>query len=91
MDKVVVDDWEQAKAGRFGALREHIDKGLVTRASLHAELGDIVAGTSPGRESDEERILFWHRGLATTDLAVAHLILRRAEEKDLGTLLPYRP
>jgi alanine dehydrogenase len=91
MDKVVVDDWEQAKAGRFGALREHIDQGLITRESLHAELGDIVAGSAAGRESEAERILFWHRGLATTDLAVAHLILRRAEEQDLGTLLSYRP
>jgi ornithine cyclodeaminase len=91
MDKIVVDDWEQAQAGQFGALRKHIDKGLLTRASLHAELGDIVAGTARGRESKEERILFWHRGLATTDLAVAHLILKRAEQKGVGTLLPYRP
>ncbi|HZJ50918.1 MAG TPA: ornithine cyclodeaminase family protein [Actinomycetota bacterium] len=90
MDKVVVDDWGQAQAGRFGALREHIDKRLVTRENLHAELGDIVAGTAPGRESSKERILFWHRGLATTDLAVAHLILQRAEQREIGTLLPYR-
>ena len=90
MDKVVVDDWGQAQAGRFGALREHIDRGLVTRENLHAELGDIVAGTAPGRESNEERILFWHRGLATTDLAVAHLILQRAEQREIGTVLPYR-
>ena len=91
MDKIVVDDWEQAQVGQFGALRKHIDKNLLTRDSLHAELGDIVAGTARGRESKEERILFWHRGLATTDLAVAHLILKRAEQRGVGTLLPYRP
>jgi alanine dehydrogenase len=49
-----------------------------------------VAGRAPGRERPEERILFWHRGLATTDLAVAHLLLRRAAEADLGTRLRYR-
>ena len=36
-------------------------------------------------------VFFWHRGLATTDLAVAHLILERAEQREIGTVLPYRP
>jgi len=31
-----------------------------------------------------------HRGLATTDLAVAQLLLRRAEAAGLGTLLRFR-
>ncbi len=89
MDKIVVDDWGQAASGKFGALRRHVDKGLLTRDTLHAELGDIVAGHAVGRERPEERILFWHRGLATSDIAVAHLILRRAEAAGVGTLLTY--
>ncbi|MDQ6711126.1 MAG: ornithine cyclodeaminase family protein [Candidatus Dormibacteraeota bacterium] len=89
MDKVVVDDWGQATVGPFGALRAHVDSGLLTRETLHAELGQIVAGLRPGRERPDERILFWHRGLATTDLAVAHLILRRAEAEQVGTVLTY--
>jgi ornithine cyclodeaminase len=87
MDKVVVDDWGQARAGRFGALRRHVDEGLLREENLHAELGEIVAGRAPGRERPEERILFWHRGLATTDVALAYLILRRAEEAGLGTVV----
>jgi ornithine cyclodeaminase len=90
MDKVVVDDWGQATAGQFGALRRHVDEGLLTRETLHAELGDIVAGKAVGRESPGERTLFWHRGLSTTDVTVAELILRRAEAAGLGTLLPLR-
>ena len=89
MDKIVVDDWGQAAAGRFGALRRHVDEGLLTRDTLHAELGEIVAGSAPGRERPEERILFWHRGLATSDIAVAHLIWQRAAEAGLGTVLTY--
>ncbi len=87
MDKVVVDDWGQASVGRFGALRRHVDEGLLTEENLHAELGDIVAGHAPGRERPEERILFWHRGLATTDVTLSYLILRRAEEEGLGTVV----
>ena len=90
MDKVYVDDWGQCKGGRFGALRAHVDAGLITGESIAGELGDVIAGTRPGRESPDERILFWHRGLATTDIALGQAILDRAIEQDVGTVLPYR-
>jgi alanine dehydrogenase len=90
MDKVYVDDWGQCRAGRFGALRAHVDQGLVTGDTIAGELADVVAGTRPGRERDDEQILFWHRGLATTDIALGQAILDRAIEQDAGTLLPYR-
>jgi alanine dehydrogenase len=90
MDKVVVDDWREAQSGRFGALRRHVDTGRLSAATLHAELGQIVTGRRPGRESDDERILLWHRGLAILDIAVGLAILRRAEEQDAGTMLRYR-
>jgi ornithine cyclodeaminase/alanine dehydrogenase-like protein (mu-crystallin family) len=90
MDKIVVDDWGQASAGPFGALRPHVDQGLLTRERVYAELGEIVAGLRPGRERPDERILLWHRGLATSDLAVAHMLWRRAEAAGVGTVLRYR-
>ena len=90
MDKVVVDDWREAQSGRFGALRRHVDTGRLSAASLHAELGQVVTGRRPGRERDDERILLWHRGLAILDIAVGLAILRRAEERDAGTMLRYR-
>jgi ornithine cyclodeaminase len=90
MDKVVVDDWGQCKQGRFGSLRAHVETGRLTEATLHAELGEIVVGRKPGRERDDERILFWHRGLATTDVAVGALLYERARERDVGTVLRYR-
>lgn len=90
MDKVVVDDWREAQSGRFGALRPHVDSGRLSPQSLHAELGQVVAGLRPGREREEERILLWHRGLSILDVAVADLMLRRADAADIGTLLRYR-
>ncbi len=90
MDKVVVDDWGQAGAGPFGALRRHVDEGLVTAESLHAELGQIVAGLRPGREAEDETILFWHRGLSTTDVALGHALLAKAERLGVGQTLRYR-
>ena len=90
MDKVVVDDWREAQSGRFGALRRHVDTGLLSAASLYAELGQIVTGRLPGRERNDERILFWHRGLAILDIAVGRTILHRAEQQGAGTMLRYR-
>jgi alanine dehydrogenase len=90
MDKVVVDDWQEAQSGQFGALRRHIDTGRLSASSLHAELGQIVTGRRPGREHDDERILLWHRGLAILDIAVGLAILARAEHLDAGTMLRYR-
>jgi alanine dehydrogenase len=91
MSKVVVDDWDQCKpGGRFGALRAHVDTGLLTQETLHAELGDVVVGRKPGRERDDERIVFWHRGLATCDVALGALLVARAVEGGVGTILRYR-
>jgi ornithine cyclodeaminase len=90
MDKIVVDDWSQAGVGPLGALRAHVDSGRLTEANLHAELGQIVCGARPGRERDNERILFWHRGLSITDIALGQTVLAKAREHGLGTRLPYR-
>jgi alanine dehydrogenase len=87
MDKVVVDDWGQARAGSFGALRAHVDSGRLDEESLHAELCQIVVGDKPGRESDGERILFWHRGLSLSDIALGHAMLEKARALGIGQTL----
>jgi alanine dehydrogenase len=91
MDKIVVDDWGQAGAGPLGSLRAHVDSGRLSEANLHAELGEIVAGAKPGREDDGETILFWHRGLSITDIALGQALLAKATSLGVGTHLPYRP
>jgi alanine dehydrogenase len=91
VDKVVVDDWGQCgRDDPFGALRPHVRAGLLTAQTLYAELGEIVAGRKRGRTGDGERILFWHRGLATTDVAVAWAAVGRARAEGIGTTLGYR-
>lgn len=90
MDKIVVDDWGQAGIGPLGSLRAHVDSGRLTADSLHAELGQIVCGSRPGREDEDERILFWHRGLSITDVALGQALLAKARAQGVGTTLPYR-
>jgi alanine dehydrogenase len=90
MDKIVMDDWGQAKAGPFGALRAHVDSGRLSERNLHAELGQIVAGVKPGRESDEETNLFWHRGLSLSDIALGAFMLEKARGLGIGQKLRFR-
>ncbi len=89
MDKIVVDDWGQCQSGRFGSLRAHVDAGKLTAATLHAELGEIVAGSKVGRERDDETILFWHRGLSLSDIALGHAMLVKARRMGIGQRLRY--
>ena len=88
MDKFVMDDWGQAR-GSFGALRAHVDSGRLTEETLHAELGSIAAGLKPGRESDDETILFWHRGLSLSDIALGHAMLAKARSMGIGQKLRF--
>lgn len=89
MDKVVVDDWGQCLIGPFGCLRRHVDSGRVTRESIYGELGDICAGKIPGRQTDSETCLFWHRGLSTSDIALGSAMLAKADKLGIGHTLPY--
>jgi len=90
MSKIIVDDWGQCRKGLpFGALRRHVDLDKLTEATLHAELGQIVAKLKTGRETDEETILFWHRGLSLSDIALGHLMLEKAKALRLGQSLRY--
>lgn len=54
----------------------------------YADLGEIVAGLKPGRETDDERTIYVNLGLALDDMATAILIYRRAVEAGVGTKLP---
>jgi len=90
MDKVVVDDWGQCRKGQpFGALRRHVDSDKLNERNLHAELGQIVAGLKPGRQSDRETILFWHRGLSLSDIALGHAMLQKAKALGVGQVLRF--
>lgn len=90
MDKFVMDDLGQMRSGHLGALRPHIDAGKIDEHSFYAEIGEIAAGLKPGRENSEETILFWHRGLATSDIALGAAMLDKARAMGIVQELVYR-
>ena len=89
VDKLVVDDWGQCKGGKLGSLRAHVEAGKLSAETLHAELCQIVTGEKPGRESEDETILFWHRGLSLSDIALGAAMLEKAGRMGIGQKLRY--
>lgn len=76
-DKLATDDLAQ-----MGYYRE---VGYFSETpEAYADLGEIVAGRKPGRESDEERTMAINLGLALEDMATAIRLYRRAREQGIG-------
>lgn len=91
MDKILVDDWGQCGPGRpYGSLRRHVDEGKLTPETLYAEMGEVAAGLKPGRERDDETILFWHRGLSSTDVALGAAMISKAASMGIGQKLRFK-
>jgi alanine dehydrogenase len=74
--KVVTDLTEQAIT--IGELHHAISTRVMTRAQVHAELGEVIAGTKPGRTSENEIIIFDSTGMALQDVAAAAIVYERA-------------
>jgi ornithine cyclodeaminase/alanine dehydrogenase-like protein (mu-crystallin family) len=71
----------------MGDLHHALNAGVVKREDVHAELGEVVAGRKPGRESVEEVIVFDSTGMALQDVAAVALVYERAIREEVGTAL----
>ena len=89
MDKIFVDDRGQMNAGPYGALRPHINAGKVSPETVNGEIGEVITGKCDGRKSQDETILFWHRGLSTSDIALGAAMLEKAKQMGIGQTLNY--
>lgn len=83
--KVVVDDIVQAS--HSGEINVPLSSGIFSEDDIYSELGEIVAGIKPGRESDEEITIFDSTGLAVQDLSTANMVYEKALEKGIGKKL----
>jgi ornithine cyclodeaminase/alanine dehydrogenase-like protein (mu-crystallin family) len=73
-----------AQAAEIGDLRHALSTGAVTRDHVHATLGEIVAGTKPGRTDTASITLFDSTGMGLQDVAAAAAVYRRALAQGVG-------
>jgi ornithine cyclodeaminase len=52
-------------------------------------MGQVAAGLKSGRENDAETILFWHRGLSLSDIALGYALLQKAQGLGIGQRLRF--
>lgn len=63
-----------------------VDEGRLDRSQV-VDLGDIVRGTTPGRESDDDIFWFSIGGMPVEDISWGTVVYRRAAELGIGTKL----
>ncbi len=85
--KLVVDLLEQCAT--IGELHHSLERGLMKRNDVHAELGEIIAGRMPGRTSNEEIIVFDSTGTALQDVAAAVIVYEKALQNGVGVKLNF--
>ena len=88
-EKRVVDYWENVKHRMISTIALMWRDGLFRDEELHAEIGEILVGEKPGRESDEEIIYFNAVGAGIMDIAMATRCYRAAQAAGLGIALPF--
>ena len=79
---VCCDSREQARL-ESSDLLEPIERGVLDWLEVH-ELQQVVGGELPGRQSDEDVVLFKSNGIAAWDLAVAAAVVDRARSRGAG-------
>jgi len=88
-DKWVTDLISQALI--TGEIAEAMNQGAISEGTLHATLGEIVAGQKPGRTDDAEITIFKSTGMAIQDVATAKSVYELAKERGLGVELSITP
>jgi alanine dehydrogenase len=66
-----------------------LEEGAIADGHIKAELGEVLAGTAPGRTAPDEITVFESLGLAIEDLAAAEYLMRRAQETGRGTTVEF--
>jgi alanine dehydrogenase len=84
---VIVESRQAALAPAPGGatdLTRPAREGLITEHHIHAELGEVISGTRPGRTSPEQITMYKSVGVALQDAVAAQLTLTAAWEQGFG-------
>jgi alanine dehydrogenase len=86
-DALVVVESRAAALAESNDIRWAIRDGVAERDAVHAELGELVAGTRPGRTAAGQITLYKSLGVAAEDDAAAALAVDAADREGLGTVV----
>lgn len=81
----IICDHKETALSETGDLLIPIADGIITKDDVLGSLGDVIDGRIPGRESDDEIIVYETVGVASQDLMAAKLIYEKAKAAGIGT------
>ncbi|MEE4418118.1 ornithine cyclodeaminase family protein [Streptomyces bugieae] len=88
-DALVCVESRQAALAPFPAgsndLLHPIRDGIITADHVHADLGELLTGSRPGRTAPAQITLYKSVGVAVQDAAAAALVVKAARERSVGT------
>ena len=80
--KIVVDDWRQAR--HSGEINVALSQKAIGLKHIYGEIAEIINGKKKGRVSKDGITVFDSTGLAIQDVALAHLVYKKALKQGLG-------
>ena len=76
----------EAEAGDYAAA---LSSGAIMPGHVIGEVGEVLIGTKPGRQSDADITLFKSLGIIAEDLSAAYYALDRARGKNAGSHISF--
>lgn len=67
-----------------GDILKPLEEKIISKDDFNGELGNVINGKIPGRENDDEIIVFKTVGIAVQDVVTAKKIYDKAVEKNIG-------
>ncbi len=67
-----------------GEMEIPIKSGIIKKSDIAGEIGELIAGTKPGRITPSDITIFDATGLALLDLTVGKTVIERAHTKKIG-------
>jgi len=81
----IICDYKDAVLSESGDLLIPLADGTIKDEDIQGSLGDVMSGRIPGRENDDEIIVFESVGVASQDLVAAWMIYEKALAAGAGT------
>jgi len=78
-------DYRISTMAQAGEVILAIEENKITNSHILVEIGEVIAGSAPGRKSDEEITLYRSLGVAAQDLAAAYYVVEQAKKRGMGT------
>jgi Predicted ornithine cyclodeaminase, mu-crystallin homolog len=82
-DKIFFDS-QEAVLAESGDFIIPLSQGTITKEKFTGEIGKVISGILPGRETPEEITLFKSVGMAVLDVVTAYQIYQKAQKQNIG-------